>query len=262
MNRWHIASDPFICTLKGGHLVTFETAISLNVYARLEDLEQKLLRVAGTFAKPQQTLYALLADSYALVVEIGHDERRIELLNDALLKKGIPEALQIRARTVAAKVALWLFRDEGGDLINKSTRSLYKRALERARGEYLSTAEFHSVLEDLGVYAFANRASAPSRASCDGLAAARNDLMTKAVKAIPSIRIIANESPYDTFVVVVYRPEGTQHVPCFMTDNPSDVNAFLRIVYRDRKRQSAIPTSARDTLIASPLHADATQKAA
>lgn len=214
-----------------------------NLNSRLADLELALQRADIAYDPPSKALYALLTDAYRLVVEVGDDEHRLQQLTEAIRSRSASATQANRAKTVAAKMALWLFRNDRGELVNKSTRSLYKRALERAEIEHLTPEEFHARLEAKGVFAFATKALLPS-SECDDTVdrsvapptecedpvhAARRQLLTGMVPGMSPISFVDNAPPHDTFVFVMYRADFGQLIPCFVTDNSSDVNAVLRI---------------------------------
>lgn len=165
-----------------------------DVRSRLADLELLLQQVDIAYAPATRALYALLTDAYNLVVEVGNDEHRLQQLTEAVRSRGVSNTQAKRARSVAAKVTLCLFRDERGDLVNKSTRSIYKRALERATVERLTPEEFFEAVQASGVFTFATKALLPSAECDDPIPAMRSLLRSTTDRRLAPIPLI-NDAP-------------------------------------------------------------------
>jgi hypothetical protein len=151
--------------------------------------------VSKQFSNSFKSLYGFLGECHSLVIDIGSDATRVQSLNDALKNTStITDRERKLAKTVTAKVVLYVFRKTDGDLSNRSTRSNYKRAIQKAIDSNLSSANFVQKLQDGGIVAFIGGDKKQSKEDVAELVAEkRRKLLTKTIPSLSAINLIDNK---------------------------------------------------------------------
>jgi hypothetical protein len=164
-------------------------------------------------------------------------------LNEALKSaEGLTDRERKLAKSVPAKVVLYVFRKSDGDLSNRSTRSNYKRAIEKAMDRNLSPSEFVQSLKDVGIVAFLSDGKSKTTSDKAGLVdKKRAALIANTVSDVAPLDLIENRNPVDTFVVIIYRADGGRLVPCYVTEESKAVNGVISAVsLLDIKREESV----------------------
>jgi len=215
------------------------TTTTFDCSARLATLDEQHTFVSKSFSRSFSSLYKFLGECHALVVDIGSDGSRVESLNESLKNaKELTDRQRKLATSVTAKVVLYVFRKPDGDLSNRSTISNYKRAIQKALDKRLSSSEFLAQLENGGIIAFISEMTITDKVPVsEALEEKRLALVANTVPSVSTIGLIENKNPVDTFAVVVYRVDGGQLVPCYVTDNTKAINSLITAIIPIDKRQ-------------------------
>ena len=212
---------------------------TFNCSARLVALDERYTFVSKQFSRSFSALYKFLGECHELVNDIGSDGSRVESLNEYLKNvEGVTDRQRKLATSVTAKVVLYVFRTPDGDLSNRSTVSNYKRAIQKAIEKNLSPSEFVAQLENGGIVAFISEKTGTDKLSVtEAVEEKRAALVANTVPSVSTIGLIDNKNPADTFAVVVYRVDGAQLVPCYVTDNTKAINSLITaIIPIDKER--------------------------
>ena len=205
---------------------------SLDVSVRFKELDATLKFVSSNFSRSFESLYAFLGQCHSLAVDIGADGQRVKSLDEFLSQSDQLSARQRKlAKSVAAKVALYVFRSDEKDFLNPSTRSNYTRAITKASEVGLSVEQFVLELKQTGLVGFLSNKKGDQSYDCS-LDEARRELMTKTEQSVKPIGLIENRNPKNTFAVVLYRADGGKLVPCFASDDERAVDALLGKIAR------------------------------
>jgi hypothetical protein len=199
---------------------------------RLEKVHGQMREVESAYAKPQSSLYEALGEIYGLALDVGADGNRILALEEALKDLKIESRKLARAKSVVQKIALYVFGRDSSDAMNKSTRSLYTRALAEAMRRGMTVDQFVSELKAIGVYAFANGVKGERGVSSKELLKAeikmrRTSLLNESVPGLNPIGLIGEKNPENTFAVVLYRVDNGALVPCATLDHESAIDAIV-----------------------------------
>jgi hypothetical protein len=205
---------------------------NVDVSLRLKELDDTLKVVSSSFSRSFDSLYEFLGQCHSLALDIGSDGQRIAKLDDGLSRSEQITPRQVKlAKSVASKIALYVFRSEDKDFLTPSTRSNYTRSINKASALGLSVAEFVSQLKQSGLVGFlSDKQADPSLDS--SLEDARKELMTKVEKSVKPMGLIDNRNPKNTFAVVLYRADSGKLVPCFASDDERAVDALLAKIAR------------------------------
>lgn len=212
-----------------------KTAAAFDCKERLGAFETRVRFLESSFTNSYGALNTFLGDVYSFIQEIGSDGERIKSLDSALIDSRISVRQRKLAKTVAQKVSLCVFVKDSKDFMNKSTRSLYTRALADAVKENLDVEEFVATLNKIGIYAYvnpdANEKKEPSTESVISFVETRRrELLAETASDVSSIGLIGGKNPSNTFAVVLYRVDNGTLVPCKVSDADKAVNAFIREV--------------------------------
>ena len=203
----------------------------VDVPTRLAALDESLKFVSANFIRSYESLYDFLGQCHLLTLDIGSDSEKIKCLTDFLRTEAqgnlsLTKRQVKLASSVAAKVALYVFRRDEREFVSSATRSNYTRALTKAADEKLTVDAFVNQLRSIGLISFV---SGRKKADSDDSAidVARTELMSKTEKLVKPIGLIDNRNPRNTFAVVLYRVDSGKLVPCFVSDDDSTVNAVV-----------------------------------
>ena len=207
------------------------TGADFNCKNRLVQLDETFRFLEKDFGKTRMKLYKYLGEVYGLIQDVGSDAARVTSLDDALCNFNIPKKTLSRAKTVTRKVALFVFARESTDLINKSTRSLYTRALELAVERNLGVDAFVDELNASGVYAFANQNATKDEESkisdAEAIESRRSKLQNQVLANAPNLCLIDGKNPSNGFALVLYRVDSGVLVPCSSLDESKAIDGYI-----------------------------------
>lgn len=224
----HKSIRPSIVSLPGSDRAPMSAPERTFTHTDPTDLKVStaLDEVRGLWTSHRSSLYEFLGVVYEYAKSISKDKVALDELRQIVRERHINPK---RARSVDVKEPVELILKASMGAEQPSLRSHYKRLLKKASAEGVlpNRESFKVWLEKSGgiVETLSSRRAGPRRN--DAIPKFRCRLLSRKIEGMSPIPMIGNTPPADTFVLAIYREECGRLLPCFVTDDTSDVNALL-----------------------------------